>query len=371
MDLNDIAESALEQMLAAGFDDAQITVSITEQDELNIAHNEASLLRSTEDYSLSLMGIVDGRKASTAVTDLEKAAVTETIKQLFEGAQVAPQDDANAVSAGEEHHFEQGPLTGDLNLLTAKVRELLDYRAANTPRMNMDEGGGSHAKTRQVLLTSQGSRLTADVGQYQLMVMGTATDGDKSSSFNYTGGTANDLSEAHAADYFGIGTMLAETERQIHTRSFADKFQGPIILAPTAVMDLLGWLLGQLSDGALISNSSLFKDSVGEVIASPLLTVQSRFDAPGKAPYTADGFVASPLELLSAGKLACLIPSLYGSRKTGVAHRACGSGWSIVPGITRWMIWCPVSARVPWSIGCPWAHPDPTETSPVSSKTVL
>jgi len=334
MKINSIAETALSQMLSAGFDEVQVTASITEQDELNIAHNEASLLRSTEDYSLSLLGIVDGRKATTAVTDLESDAVAESIKQLYERAQLAPQDDANRVSADQTGHFEQGPLQCDLSLLTAKVKELLEYRQNETPLMNIDEGGGSHARSQEVLLTSRGSRITSDIGCYEMMVMGTATEGDQSSSFNYTGGTTNHLSGTHAAELFGIGTLLEETQRQIHTRSFEDKFQGSIILAPTAVMDLLDWLLGQIGDGALISNSSLFADQVGNVIASPELSIRSRFDGPGRAAYTADGFVAPPLGLVQAGKLTTLTPSYYGSRKTGINHRPCASGWMIDPGET-------------------------------------
>lgn len=180
-----------------------------------------------------------------------------------------------------------------------------------------------------------GSSLSYSVGCYSLMAMGTASDGDKSSSFNYTGGDTHDLS-AHASEYFGIANMLWETERQIDARPISDKFVGEIILAPTAISDLLGWLLGQLGDSALIADSSVFKDSVGDVIASPLLSIRSRFDAPGQVPYSNDAFVAPAIDLVVQGQLSTLLPSLYGSRKTGLPHTPSSSGWSIDTGeLTR------------------------------------
>lgn len=332
INIENIASSTLEKMTAAGFDTAQVSLSVSEQDELNIAHNEASLLRSTEDYSLSLMGLLDGRKASASLTDLGEHAIEHGVADLFERAKMAPQDEANGVSASQTGHIVQGPQESSLDLLAIKVEELLEFRAAEAPKMNIDEGAAAYYLAREQILTSEGSALSCSVGCYGLSVMGTAVEGDQSSSFNYTGGSANDLSTAHASQLFGIGDMLKDTENQIHTKPLGENFVGEVILAPTAVTDLLGWLFGQLSDYALISDGSVFKGSVGEIIASNLLTIRSRFDAPGHAAYTNDAFLAPALELMSEGRLNALLPSYYGSRKTGLTHTPVGSGWTVDAG---------------------------------------
>lgn len=334
MDLQKTAKRALEAMLKAGFDAAQVSVSHSEQDELSIIHNEPSLLRSTTGQSLALTGIIESRRASTALTDLSDAARDRGISELIERARLAPVDEANAVSSDQVASFSQGPVAGDRALLAQKVEEILTWRAENTPRMNLEEGAAVHSHGEELLLTSAGTELAATIGCYSLSVMGTASEGGNSSSFNYIGGVANDLSGAHAADQFGIGEMLRETEQQIDTLAIDSNFVGDIILAPTAVGDLLGWLLGQISDGALISDSSIYRDKAGEQIASPLFTVKSRFDGPGHAAFTGDGFVAPPLTLLDKGRLTSLLPGLYGSRKTGIKHRPAASGWVIEPGST-------------------------------------
>lgn len=334
MDLSKIAEFALNKMTAIGFDAVQVSASIAETDELNLAHDEASLLRSTEDYGISLLGIVGGRKASAALTDVSEGNIEENVAQLFERAGFAPEDDANAVSAGEVTHIERGPQSPDLNVLADKVKELLEFRAAKTPKMALEEGAASHTLSRRETLTSEGSKITTSIGYYTLSAMGTASDGENASSFNYAGGSSNDLSTQNAVDFFGIGDMLTYTEQQIDTHSIPENFVGDVVLAPGALGDLIGWLFGQLSDMQLISDSSLYKDKVGELIASPLLSVCSRFDGPGCTPVTGDAFIAEPVKVLDEGRLTTLLPGLYGSRKTGIEHRPTGSGWVVPAGDT-------------------------------------
>jgi PmbA protein len=319
-------------MQAAGFDDSHVSVSVSALDELNIAHNEPSLLRSTENYGISLVGVLDGRKASTTLTDIEDTALGQAVAGLFERVQSAPQDDANAVSEGQTGHFEQGPLTSNLDLLADKTGELLAYRAGTTPSVMIEEGGPTHRLTRSHELTSRGTSLSCTVGCFGLSVMCTAAEDGKVSSFNYTGGRTNDLGGRKAAEWFAIGDMLADTQNQIETRPLGDRFTGDVILAPAAVSDLVGWLLQQLGSQALIAGSSGYRNSVGEQIAATSLTLRSNFDAPGHAPFTADGFKAEPVVLLESGKLTTLLPDQYGSLKTGLQHVPSTSGWRIDPG---------------------------------------
>jgi PmbA protein len=335
IDLPGAAERALAQMRRLGFEHAQAAASVLVLTELNIAQDEPSLMRSTEQRKLSLLGIVDGRKASTELTELDDAAVRERIESLYEQARAAPRDDANAVSSGQRADIVQGPQTADETLLADKVRELLEFRARETPKMRVDEAYVSHTHVQSRLLTTGGSDLACRIGWYAINVFGTARDGNRSSSFAYTGGSSDDLSAAHACGHFGIEEMLRETERQIDTQPIPAKFTGDVVLSPFAVADLVEWLQGQVGDVQLIAGSSLYRDRVGELIASPLLTLKSRFDAPGVAAISPDGFATAPVQLLQAGRLVTLTPSLYGSRKTGLPHVPVAvGGWEIEAGDT-------------------------------------
>ncbi|TMH08400.1 MAG: hypothetical protein E6H79_02535 [Betaproteobacteria bacterium] len=335
IDLQTSAEHALAQMRRQGFEHAQVSASATTLTELNVNHNEPSLMRSTEQHKLALLGIVDGRKASTELSDFADDAVLGRIELLFAEARSAPRDDANAVSTDQRADIVQGPQSADEALLAGKVDELLAFRAEHTPRMMLDEAFASHTRVRTFTLTSGGSRLVNSLGWHAMSVFGTARDGKRSSSFNYTDGSTHALGGAPASEHFGIGPMMRDTERQIETQPIAAKFIGDVVLSPHAVADLLQWLHGQIGDVQLIAGSSLYRDKVGERIASPLLTLQSRFDAPSVAAISADAFATPPVQVLREGRLVTLTPSLYGSRKTGLPHvPVAAGGWELAAGDT-------------------------------------
>jgi PmbA protein len=344
MNLQNLAEQALAELKRAGADAAQVSVSRTALTEVNINLSEPSLLRSTASHKLSLVGLWDGRKASTDLSDLSPASLAAAAASLCADAAAAPQDPANAVSSGQHALIERGPRVADLAALTDAASELLEFRARETPSMTMEEGAVTHTFTESQLLTSGGSHLSVALGSYGLSVFGTARgpgpDGQvRSSSFNYAGGETEDLRGAPASSRFGMADMMRELTRSVFTQSLAEclggKGVGEVVLSPLAVGDLLDWLHGQVSDMALISGSSIYRHAVGEVIASPLLSLSSRFDAPGIAAVSADGFVTPPVQLLQAGRLMTLTPSLYGSRKTGLPHvPTAAGGWELAAGTT-------------------------------------
>jgi PmbA protein len=334
--LRDAAEQALAILRKAGFEHAQATASWTAQEELNVAHGRPSLLRSTEGRKLSLTGIVDGRRASAELDDFSVETLGECAAQLFADAVDAPQDAANAVSSGQRVRIEQGPQQAEARLLADKVVELLAFREATTPTMMVDEGTAAHTLLHSHACTTGGSELSTSLGWYSMSVLGSAREGGRSSSFNLASGTSHDLRAAPAADFFGLGDMFRDTAAQIETRPLAAKFVGQLVLGPRADADLVAWLLSQVGDLQLISGNSLYREHVGAVIASPHLSLRSRFGAPGVAGVSADAFVAAPVELLREGRLLTLAPSLYGSRKTGLPHvPTAASGWELAAGGTE------------------------------------
>ncbi len=327
------AAQALDALRTQGFEQVQVTVSESRRCELNLAHNEPSLLRSNVSRKLAATGIVGGRRASAEGNDLSADGLATLVADLWSAAASAPVDEANAVSAGQTATLSRGPREADPAALAAALRALLDWRAAQVPTMMIEEALAAHVHSRSHTLTSGGSAIAGDFGWCELSVFGLAREGGQTSSFNYAGGTADALADVPQA--FGIDRMMRELTAQVHTRPLGERFVGDVVLAPGAVDDLLSWLMGQLGDGPLIDGSSLYRQRVGDRIASPLLTLKSRYDAPGCAPLSADAFVTPPVTLLDAGVLTQLTPSLYGSRKTGLPHRpVAGAGWELLPGTT-------------------------------------
>ncbi|MBG9389431.1 metallopeptidase TldD-related protein [Caenimonas aquaedulcis] len=334
-DLLSPASSALDMMRAAGFEHAQVTASRSALDELNANENVPTLLRSTESFKLQLQGIVDGRSASAEVVGFDKERVQSAIADLFADAGSAPRDDANAVSSGQTAKIVRGPQQGDREQLAGSIAQVLAFREREAPQMMVRQAEAQHHLYGWQTLTTGGSDLSGSLGWYSFVVGGTARDGAKSSSMAYTWGNTDQLSSAPIEQQFGIADMFRSALKQIETRPVDSKFEGDVVLMPHAVESLMGWLLGQLGDMQLIAGSSVYRERVGQQIASPLFTLRSRFDASGVAPVSADAFVTPDLTVVDQGTLKTLTPTLYGSRKTGLRHvPVAPGGWDVAPGTT-------------------------------------
>ncbi len=335
MEIFEAAEYALNALRDIGFDDAQVTATSTVGNELNIEFDRASLLRTTQDGKLGLSGFLDGRKTTTTVSSLNAASIQDAITKIFHEVNAAPQDEANAVSISQTLNFQRGPEEVDLDLLVDKVQELIDYRDAQTPLMHINEGFCAHNVVKTRMLTSRGSDLRSVVGSYSIVAFGCAKEGTVTSSFNWAGGACLNLADKYADEWFGVGAMLHETARQINTEKLDKRFTGEVILSPNAVQDLVVWLLSQVNDLSLIANTSLYKKSIGDSITNSLLTLRNTVDGAGVTPISTDAFEVAPVTLIERGSLQTLLPSLYGSRKTGLPHVPnLSTGWSIDAGET-------------------------------------
>lgn len=341
LDTEATADALLQALRARGFEQAQVSASEQQRCELNLAHNEPSLLRSTSTRRLAATAIVGGRRASAEGHRVDAQGIAALVDELWSAAASAPVDEASAVSSGQRAQIVRGVREADPTALASALRELLAWRAANTPAMMIEEAQAAHVRSRAHTLTFAAagaaaggdSRIACDLGWCEASIFGLAREGGRTSSFNAAGGTATALDGL--TQRFGIERMMRELVQQVHAQPLGERFAGAVVLAPGAVEDLVSWLLEQLGDGPLIDGSSIYRERVGERIASPLLTLQSRFDAPGCAPVSADAFVAAATTLLDAGVLTQLTPSYYGSRKTGLPHRpVAAQGWELRAGDT-------------------------------------
>jgi PmbA protein len=329
------AEQALQGMRRQGFEHAQVSVSRSERHEVCVAHNEASLLRSALSHKVQLTGLLDGRRAGIEGSELDAQSVQALVQGLWASVAAAPQDDANAVSVAQSAQVTRGPQEADTGALADAMRELLDWRAQQTPSVMLEEALAGHTRVQACTLTTGGSALSCTLGWYDAGAFGMAREGARSSSFNFAGGNADSLAGVPIVERFGLDGMLRAMTRSVHAEPVGERFTGAVVLTPRAVGSLLGWFLGQLSDQALINGSSVYRTSLGQGVASPLITLASRFDAPGVSPFSADGFALAPVTLLDRGTLKCFTPSLYGSRKTGLAHvPVVSEGWEILAGTT-------------------------------------
>ncbi len=313
------AERILQQLINVGFEQAKVDLSESSTDELGFKHNVPNAMSSKEAIQLTLEGVIDQRRASATLNTEEPHALDEAITQLWDTAKALPQNKAYEVSCDQVGNFDQGAAEPDKATMVASLKELLSTRETLAPQVNL-EGHIIFENTHRCVLTNRASTLNTRAGHYGAMVQAVAHEGEQASSLNYAFGSCEALTQPFSQQ-FGIDQMIAATAKQVHTQRLDHKFEGSVLLSPLAALQLILWLIGQLEAEALLSGRSIYKDRVGERIASSLLSITRPARAPGVAPVSNDGFVVEDFLQVENGQLLTLTPSLYVANKTGLAHR--------------------------------------------------
>lgn len=334
-------EAAIRGLMAlerAGADKAQCVLSLSEKHEMNVDSGELSLMRTTFDTRLGLTAIKGGRKGQTAINKSDAASIDGATQDVLAIAGASSPDDANDIAEKQPPAvFSAGTRSPDLERMYLRLKELVEGIRSKHPKAVFRQGYLDFTFTRSWLVNSNGVDFVSSQGVYRCMAMFSSRDGDKVSSFSYTGFSMRDLERA-LLDCGSLDALLRQSGEQTDTTPVQGKFVGDLIVTPDCLEDALGFLLMSLMDGTLISGTSIYKDSLGQPVASPLLTVHSR-PVSGEVCdgyfVTRDGYAAKDSTILDKGVLKSFLLSLYGANKTG-RERAVNDGGAFVvdPGTT-------------------------------------
>jgi PmbA protein len=338
MEPRELTRVCVNKLMELGADAAQVSLSDSKKHELNVEAGAINLLRTTYDTGIRLTAHVDKRKASTSLNKTDAEAIDAAARQVVDDARSSEQDEANAIAEYQPpKEFSRGPLAPDLDAMYERLDAFLRHAKTAYPDTILEQVILDHAGGLRVFQNSNGVDYCSNDGAYHCMLMFTTRRGGKSSSFNVAGFSAGEL-DRDLTDYAGVDRLLRESVEQVETEAVRGKFTGDLIMTPEALDDLLAFVARSLSDGAMISGTSLFKDKLHEEIASPLLTLRStpRNDqlAEGYA-ITRDGYEALDATIIHRGTLQSFLLSLYGARKTGKPMAVNNGGCYVVdPGET-------------------------------------
>jgi PmbA protein len=332
------AKRGLDALLSAGADKAQSVLSLSEKHEMNVDAGELSLLRTAFDTRLGLTALKGGRKGQSSINKSDAASIDRAVQDVLAIADASTPDDANDIAGDQPPAvFSAGTESPGLDRMHYRLKELVGGIRATYPRAVFRQGYLAFTRTRSWLVNSNGVDFTSSHGVYHCMAMFSSKDGEKVSSFSYTGFSMRDLEKA-LLDCASLDTLLRQSGEQTSTTPVQGKFVGDLIVTPDCLDDALGFLLMSIMDGAMISGTSIYKDSLGQTVASPLLTVHSKPVSKEICDgyfVTRDGYAARNSTIVDRGVLKSFLLSLYGANKTG-RERAVNDGGAFVvePGTT-------------------------------------
>ncbi len=332
----EIAAYGLGALKKAGLDRCECRCSLTREDELNVDAGSFSLLRTTHNATVTLSGILDSRKGSVAINRTDPASLDEAAASVLEMAGSSEPDPAHDISPAQPAGaWEKGPDLPDRDRMFAGMSGFLEHCRTVHPSLILEQVILDFSNTETLYMNSNGVDLTFRLGSYNFSPMFTSRDGTDTSSFNYA--DLADLTLDRDLHTLGnLETLLRQSTEQVRSREFQGKFTGDVIITPECLEDFLDMATSCLYDFPLIKGTSIFRDSLGTEIASPLLTLRSMPVSEELATgsrITDDGFIAENSTVIDKGVLRTFLLSLYGARKTGRDRAVNGGGaWVVDPG---------------------------------------
>jgi PmbA protein len=338
-DLKMIADKSLAALKNNGADKAQCSVRFTETHEFNVDGGKFSLFRTLFDNSLTLTAVKDDKKGSVGINRLDDESIAAAAVNCLAIADSGAADPAWAFAEKSENGtFTEGSPEADLDLLFDRTEELMNDIKAQFPLILMEQMIVTHKKRHTVFKNSFGVEYEVLSGNYEIELMFSAHEGEKSSSF-FGSGVYTDRLDTPFMELGTIREDLANVSKQLETNPLEGKFTGVAVLPPSSLGTFIGSALSNFTaDGTLLDGTSPWKDSLGKVVADSAITISA---APlderivcGER-FTGEGFLSENYDIIKDGVLESFMLSGYVANKTGLP-RAKNSSYAIVmkPGET-------------------------------------
>ena len=333
MNQSDIANYCIEQLKKAGADKSQCAVSFSEQKELNVETGEMSLFRTTFDTNIGLSVIVDQKSGSVAINKTDTESIDDAVKKVMDMAKSSQPDDANDISPSQpQQSFSKGDEEPNMDKMYQRLDEFMDYVKTTHPTINMEAAIVDFSQSTSVFRNSNGVEFTSREGMYGFSNMFTAKDGKDTSSFNGMGISALNL-DTPFIESGSAKRLLRQSTEQVRTKPVPEKFTGEIVVTPDCLGDFLGFITGDISDGKIISKTSIYKKKLDQQITDPRFTLHARpvsDEITDGYFITDDGYVAENSTIIDKGVLKTHLLSLYGANKTGGQRAVNGGGAYVV-----------------------------------------
>lgn len=311
-----------------------VTASRTETKEFNVDGGEFSLMRTLLGGGVSMTAVKDGKRGSSSANKTDAESIARLAEDAISAAESGKADEAWAMAPYEEYRlFEEGDHTGDINRLFDRTRELVDTITAEYPKIVIEQLIVHYKHSEGVYINSSGTIFEDISGAYSADIMFSAHEGEISSSFFSSGVVTADL-DTPFIEQGSIKTDLESVERQLHTRAPEGKFTGVMVLTPDCLGSFISTIADNfVSDRSMLEGVSLWKDSLGEMVADETLTVRVAPLDPGVVcgeRFTSEGFISENYDLIRCGRLENFMLSLYVANKVGGKRAPNSSGNFIV-----------------------------------------
>ena len=315
----DVTKYCVDTLKKLGADKSQVNYTHLIKKEMCVEGDKVSLLRTIHTDEVYLKAIKNNKEASLKINKINKTNLEEACKNVLALASSSPADLHKDIAAQDEaRSFSHGPKEPNFDQMYLKLMNFKQVALRKYPKIILRDVILFHKYSKQFIQNSNGVDFEAGNGSYEMFTMFTAKDGKNTSSFNYDAITRMNL-DGDFISWGQIDELLRQTQLQTVLRPVPENFVADVILTPLCLLDMLMYLGNELKDGKHITNTSLMKGKLNQLVLSKKFTLKALAvgdEFAEKCFVTPDGFRADNLTVFEKGVLKSNLLSQYGANKT-------------------------------------------------------
>ena len=308
--------------------------------DIRVYQGEVEHFVSAQSEGIGIRVIRDGRTGFAYAGVLDATAVAEVLAEARDNVEFGSSDEWAALAEPDGVEVVPQPLWNE-SLATyptegkiGLAKELERLTSAADGRVRVEESNYADAASESAVATTTGIRRASRENGCYVSISTLADDGD----------------ETQTGFGFSVGRSPDEFDLAKAAREAADRATGllgatkpasrrlTVVLDPYVTAQFLGVISSTLNGEAVIKGRSLFKDRVGEIVASPVFTLVD--DPTNPLAYTAtdvdgEGLAARRNVLIDRGVLQGFVHSSYSARRAGTVStgNAVRGGFKSTPGV--------------------------------------
>jgi PmbA protein len=337
-DLQSIVDSVVAQ--AQPGEAIEAYASRGSETDIRVYQGEVEHFVSAQSEGIGIRVIRGGRTGFAYAGALDPTAVAEVLAEARDNVEFGSSDEWAALAEPDGVEVVAQPLWNEALAAYPTERkielakELERLALAADARVRVDDSNYSDAASESAVATTTGIRRASRENGCYVSVGTLADDGD----------------ETQTGFGFSVGRSPDEFDLPRAARDAADRATGllgatkppsrrlTVVLDPFVTAQFLGVISSTLNGEAVIKGRSLFKDRVGDIVASPAFTLVD--DPTNPLAYTAteldgEGLAARRNVLIDRGVLQGFVHSSYSARRAGTVStgNAVRGGFKGTPGV--------------------------------------
>ena len=308
--------------------------------DVRVYEGEVEHFVSAQSEGIGIRVLRDGRTGFAYAGTLDESAIAQVLADARDNVEFGTPDEWACMAAPDGVDVVPQELWSDALAAFATDRkielakELERLTLAADRRLRIDDANYSDAAVESAVANTSGIRRAGRENGCYVSVSTMADDGDETQ-------TGFGFSVGRSPDEFDLGRAAREAADRATRLLGATKptsRRTTVVLDPFVTAMFLGVIGGTLNGEAVAKGRSLFKDRMGDEVASPLFTLVD--DPTNPLAYTAtdldgEGLAARRNVLIDGGVLRTFTQNSYSARRmsTTSTGNAVRGGYSGTPGV--------------------------------------